>query len=185
MTSVVGGRLIQVGSSLVRFDSRERRAREGGRADGAASTGSPSNSTTAMGDETLNGVLRNVFTEFLAGDFEIIRVFVNALNEGNPGLNLGEETIDNLEGAFRRVREVVLSGSRSLFYPFRSSTDLAPSPPFPPPSLSIFPPPTSPPPTPPHLTRPTTGGQKYLRLIRFELIRLYQLQSDLRSLSYF
>jgi hypothetical protein len=113
-----------------------------------------------MGDETLNGVLRNVFTEvnlsserwcpfqrvrrstllslssrqFLAGDFEMIRVFVSeltilallcktervsetdplltladALNEGNPGLNLGEETIDNLEGAFRRVREVVLS----------------------------------------------------------------------------
>lgn len=33
----------------------------------------------------------------------------DALNDGSPGLNLGDETIDNLEGAFRRVREVVLS----------------------------------------------------------------------------
>lgn len=30
-----------------------------------------------MGDETLNGVLRSVFTEFLDGDFEMIRVFVS------------------------------------------------------------------------------------------------------------
>lgn len=37
--------------------------------------------------------------------------FLDALNEGNPGLNLGEEAVDSLEGAFRRVREVVLSAS--------------------------------------------------------------------------
>ncbi|SCV70202.1 BQ2448_1596 [Microbotryum intermedium] len=111
-------------------------------------------------DETLNGVLRNVFTEvssnyipilyfyynltfsnirtqFLAGDFEMIRVFVNALNDGNPGLNLGEEAVDNLEGAFRKVREVLLS------------------------------------------------GQKYMRIVKFELIRLYEIQHSLRSLGYF
>ncbi|KAK4055350.1 hypothetical protein OIO90_003188 [Microbotryomycetes sp. JL221] len=97
----------------------------------------PKDGSAGLGDETLNGVLRSVFTEFLNGDFEMIRVFVNALNEGNPGLNLGDETVDSLEGAFRRVREVLLS------------------------------------------------GQKYMRLIRFELIRLYQIQADLRSLSYF
>lgn len=90
-----------------------------------------------MNDETLNGVLRNVFNEFLAGDFEMIRAFVNAMNEGNPGLNLGDEAVDNLEGVFKRVREVILS------------------------------------------------GQKYLRVIRFELIRLYEIQHNLRSLSYF
>ncbi|KDE04367.1 hypothetical protein MVLG_05159 [Microbotryum lychnidis-dioicae p1A1 Lamole] len=89
------------------------------------------------GDETLNGVLRNVFTEFLAGDFEMIRVFVNALNDGNPGLNLGDEAVDNLEGAFRKVREVLLS------------------------------------------------GQKYMRIVKFELIRLYEIQHSLRSLGYF
>ncbi|KAM0750818.1 DnaJ-domain-containing protein [Meredithblackwellia eburnea MCA 4105] len=93
--------------------------------------------TSHTGDETLNGVLRNVFTEFINGDFEMIRVFVNALNDGNPGLNLGDEAVDNLEGAFRRVREIVLS------------------------------------------------GQKYLRLIKFELIRLYEIQHSLRALSYF
>ncbi|KAK4047332.1 hypothetical protein OIV83_005510 [Microbotryomycetes sp. JL201] len=97
----------------------------------------PKDGSAGLGDETLNGVLRSVFTEFLNGDFEMIRVFVNALNEGNPGLNLGDETVDSLEGAFRRVREVLLS------------------------------------------------GQKYMRLIRFELIRLYQIQSNLRALSYF
>ncbi|KAM0790910.1 hypothetical protein ACM66B_004217 [Microbotryomycetes sp. NB124-2] len=106
----------------------------GGRSFDAAT---PKDGSAGLGDETLNGVLRSVFTEFLNGDFEMIRVFVNALNEGNPGLNLGDETVDSLEGAFRRVREVLLS------------------------------------------------GQKYMRLIRFELIRLYQIQSDLRALSYF
>lgn len=111
----------------------------------------------------------------------ILSYMADALNEGNPGLNLGEETIDNLEGAFRRVREVVLSefrlGSSGFFCPLTSLSH--PSCPFPPCAWSS-----------PHLPSPSStkqlaGGQKYLRLIRFELIRLYQLQSDLRSLSYF
>ncbi|GAA5839530.1 hypothetical protein JCM9279_005969 [Rhodotorula babjevae] len=99
--------------------------------------GSPSATSEGLADETLNGVLRNVVNEFLNGDFEMIRVFATALNEGNPSLNLGEETVDSVEGAFRRVREVLLS------------------------------------------------GQRYLRLIKFELIRLYEIQSALRSLGYF
>ncbi|TNY17333.1 hypothetical protein DMC30DRAFT_406111 [Rhodotorula diobovata] len=99
--------------------------------------GSPSAAAEGMADETLNGVLRNVINEFLNGDFEMIRVFATALNEGNPSLNLGDETVDSVEGAFRRVREVLLS------------------------------------------------GQRYLRLIKFELIRLYEIQSALRSLGYF
>ncbi|BGP17496.1 hypothetical protein JCM10213_004408 [Rhodosporidiobolus nylandii] len=90
-----------------------------------------------LGDETLNGVLRGVINEFLNGDFEMIRVFVTALNEGNPGLNLGDEAVDNIEGAFKRVREALLA------------------------------------------------GQRYLRLIKFELIRLYEIQHSLRTLSYF
>ncbi|CEQ41249.1 SPOSA6832_02952, partial [Sporobolomyces salmonicolor] len=106
----------------------------GGRCDLGA-TGN--NSADGLGDETLNGVLRSVINEFLNGDFEMIRVFVTALNEGNPGLNLGDEAVDNLEGAFRRAREVLLA------------------------------------------------GQRYVRLIRFELIRLYEIQHHLRALSYF
>ncbi|GAA5889997.1 hypothetical protein JCM6882_009193 [Rhodosporidiobolus microsporus] len=99
--------------------------------------GSPSAGPSDLGDETLNGVLRSVINEFLNGDFEMIRVFVTALNEGNPGLNLGDEAVDNLEGAFKRVREALLA------------------------------------------------GQRYLRLIKFELIRLYEIQHSLRTLSYF
>jgi len=76
--------------------------------------------------------------QFLNGDFEMIRVFASAssaafplvantprgqpadcgrlfhaaaLNEGNPSLNLGDETVDSVEGAFRRVREVLLCAS--------------------------------------------------------------------------
>ncbi|BGP41317.1 hypothetical protein JCM10449v2_005294 [Rhodotorula kratochvilovae] len=99
--------------------------------------GSPSAASDGLADETLNGVLRNVINEFLNGDFEMIRVFATALNEGNPRLNLGDDTVDSVEGAFRRVREVLLS------------------------------------------------GQRYLRLIKFELIRLYEIQSSLRALGYF
>ena len=64
-------------------------------------------------------------------------MFVNALNEGQPGLNLGDETVENLEGVFRRLREILLAGHR------------------------------------------------YLRVVKFELIRLYEIQHSLRSLSYF
>ncbi|KAH8929507.1 hypothetical protein BT69DRAFT_1292513 [Atractiella rhizophila] len=73
----------------------------------------------------------------LEGDFEMVRALVRALNEGNPALNIGEEAIESLEGAFRRVRDMILS------------------------------------------------GQKYLRIVRFELIRLYEIQHSLRQLSYF
>ncbi|GAA6043376.1 hypothetical protein JCM8097_005290 [Rhodosporidiobolus ruineniae] len=97
----------------------------------------PTAGTPDLADETLNGVLWSVVTEFLNGDFEMIRVFVTALNEGNPSLNLGDEAVDNIEGAFKRVREAMLS------------------------------------------------GQRYLRLIKFELIRLYEIQHSLRALSYF
>ncbi|GAA5997822.1 hypothetical protein JCM5350_005778, partial [Sporobolomyces pararoseus] len=103
-------------------------------------TAGPSMSSAADGaaaDETLNGVLRSVINEFLNGDFEMIRVFVTALNEGSPGLNLGEDAIDNLESAFRKAREVLLA------------------------------------------------GQKYALLLKFSLIRMYEIQISLRRLSYF
>lgn len=94
-------------------------------------------SVSGMGDETLHGVLYQLFLEFMDGDFEMIRALVNALNEGNPGLNLGDDAIETLETAFRRMRELLLA------------------------------------------------GKKYVKVVQFELIRLYELQQQLRSLSYF
>ncbi|CAG8505244.1 8831_t:CDS:2 [Funneliformis mosseae] len=132
-------------------------------------------SVSGMGDETLHGVLYQLFLEFMDGDFEMIRAlvseymrtnsiftaettgldvtppdnesflisraqiiaFIDALNEGNPGLNLGDDAIETLETAFRRMRELLLA------------------------------------------------GKKYVKVVQFELIRLYELQQQLRSLSYF
>ncbi|PWN45071.1 DnaJ-domain-containing protein [Ceraceosorus guamensis] len=109
-----------------------------GRADYAQAMDASSHAAAnGAGDETLNSVLYSVFCEFLEGDFEMIRVLVNAMNEGNPGLNLGEEAVDSIEGAFRRLRHMMLAGKR------------------------------------------------YLGVIRFELIRLYEIQHSLRQLSYF
>ncbi|KAE8210200.1 hypothetical protein CF327_g5900 [Tilletia walkeri] len=123
-----------------------------GRTDFAAAMNSPSGSSAfaaatgagfggpgaaSSSEETLNGVLYSVFCEFMEGDFEMIRVLVNALNEGSPGVNLGNEAVDSLEGAFRRLRKILLA------------------------------------------------GKKYLTIIRFELIRLYEIQHSLRQLSYF
>lgn len=61
-----------------------------------------------VNEETLNGVLYSVFCEFMEGDFEMVRVMINALNEGNPGLDLGDDAVENLEGAFRKMRAVVM-----------------------------------------------------------------------------
>ncbi|CAO1621012.1 unnamed protein product [Sympodiomycopsis kandeliae] len=92
---------------------------------------------SGLADDTLNGVLYSVFCEFMEGDFEMIRVMVNALNDGNPSMNLGDDAVDSIEGALRRLREVMLAGRR------------------------------------------------YLSVIKFELIRLYEIQHSLRQLSYF
>lgn len=37
-----------------------------------------------------------------------------ALNDGHPGLNLGEDAIDSLEGVFARMRSIVLCTSPFL-----------------------------------------------------------------------
>lgn len=94
----------------------------------------------AAGEDTLNSVLYSVFCEFMEGDFEMIRVLVNALNnESTPGggIHLGDDAVDSIEAAFSRLRDIMLAGKR------------------------------------------------YLSIIRFELIRLYEIQHSLRQLSYF
>jgi len=90
-----------------------------------------------MGDETLHGVLYQLFLEFMDGDFEMIRALVNALNEGNPNLNLGDDWIENMEHVFGRIRELLLA------------------------------------------------GKKYIKIVQYELITLYDIQQELRALSYF
>ncbi|KAL1914952.1 uncharacterized protein VTP21DRAFT_7868 [Calcarisporiella thermophila] len=89
------------------------------------------------GEDTLNHVLHQIFNEFMEGDFEIIREFIYTLNRHSPGLNLGEDGIELLEAALRRLRELLLV------------------------------------------------GQKYMNIVRFEVIRIYDLQQELRGLSYF
>ncbi|CAG8616400.1 16498_t:CDS:2 [Acaulospora colombiana] len=89
-------------------------------------------SVNGTGDETLHGVLYQMFLEFMDGDFEMIRALVS-----NPGLNLGDDAIETLETAFRRMRELLLA------------------------------------------------GKKYVKIVQFELIRLYEIQQQLRALSYF
>lgn len=91
-----------------------------GRSDLAAAlnesaTGANGAGAGMAGEETLNSVLYSVFCEFLDGDFQMIRVLVNALNESNPGLNLGEDAVDNIEGAFAKLRELMM-GEFSLYW---------------------------------------------------------------------
>lgn len=38
----------------------------------------------------------------------MVRVLVEALNASNPGLNLGEEAIEGIESALRRLRSMLL-----------------------------------------------------------------------------
>ena len=67
-----------------------------------------------FGDETLHGVLYTMYCEFLEkGDFEMVRVLVEALNASNPGLNLGDDAIEGIEGALRRLRGILLGESRT------------------------------------------------------------------------
>lgn len=48
-----------------------------------------------------------------------------ALNESNPGLDVGDETVENVEGVFRRLRELLLGtallSSASLLHLLMSS----------------------------------------------------------------
>ncbi|CAJ0758287.1 2578_t:CDS:2 [Entrophospora sp. SA101] len=64
-------------------------------------------SVNGTGDDTLHGVL---YQE----NFEMIRSLVNALNEGNPELNLGEDTIETIETVFRAMRETFLAGKKYI-----------------------------------------------------------------------
>jgi hypothetical protein len=126
---------------------------------------------TDFGEETLRSVLSTMYCEFLEkGDFEMVRVLVEALNASNPGLNLGEEAIEGIEGALKRLRSMLLC--ESSFLSMRQTLLLLRD----------------------CITRlelmqclgmVRAAGAKHFRIVKFELIRLYEIQHDLRQLSYF
>lgn len=79
-------------------------------------------------EDTFDGVLSVVLTDFMKGDFEMIRTFLrtlyelallclfldlsippDAVSEINPNLNLHDDTIESVIGTFRKLRGVVLS----------------------------------------------------------------------------
>lgn len=60
-------------------------------------------------DETLKGVLLSVFSEFLEGDFEMIRTLLRAIGDLNPSLELGDDGINSVLSVLLTVRERVLS----------------------------------------------------------------------------
>ncbi|KAI7851914.1 hypothetical protein BDC45DRAFT_514627 [Circinella umbellata] len=88
-------------------------------------------------NDTLQRVLHQLFIEMMDGEFQTMRAFIHALNETNPGMHISEDAIIQIELAFRKMRELLLS------------------------------------------------THTYYKVIQFELMRLYELQQDLRRLSYF
>jgi hypothetical protein len=59
-------------------------------------------------DEKTAGLSIVPYNEFFLISRAQIIAFIDALNEGNPGLNLGDDAIETLETAFRRMRDVLL-----------------------------------------------------------------------------
>ncbi|KAG1799516.1 DnaJ domain-containing protein [Suillus variegatus] len=60
-------------------------------------------------DETLKGVLMSVFSEFLEGDFEMIRTLLRAIGDLNPSLELGDDGVNSVLSVLLSVRERVLT----------------------------------------------------------------------------
>ncbi|KAG8807259.1 hypothetical protein FRC17_004549, partial [Serendipita sp. 399] len=92
--------------------------------------------TRKEADDTFDGVLQMLFTDFMSGDFEIIRLALITIKEVNPALKLEDETVDSIITGFRKLREVVL------------------------------------------------GTRTYVRVLRLELLHLYDIQYSLRQLPY-
>lgn len=88
-------------------------------------------------NDTLQRVLHQLFNEMLEGEFQTLRTFIYALNETNSGLHITDDAVQQIELAFKRMKEL-----------FQST-------------------------------------RQYYKVIQFELLRLYELQHELRQLSYF
>ncbi|KAI9276087.1 hypothetical protein BY458DRAFT_585728 [Sporodiniella umbellata] len=88
-------------------------------------------------NETLQRVLQQVFNEMLEGESQTLKTFIYALNETSSSFHITEDAIQQIELAFKKMREL-----------FQST-------------------------------------RQYYQVIQFELLRLYELQYELRQLSYF
>ncbi|KAI8391009.1 uncharacterized protein BYT42DRAFT_610274 [Radiomyces spectabilis] len=88
-------------------------------------------------NDTLQRVLHQLFEEMMEGEFQTMRAFIHALNENNPGVQISEDAVLQIELAFAKMRNLCQS------------------------------------------------THQYYKVIQFELMRLYELQQELRSLSYF
>ena len=84
-------------------------------------------------EETFRGVILGVFNDFLDGDLEVIRTllsqcpttvstiltlisfYLDAVNDINPSIKLGEEGINSVLGALQAIRERALS-DHPFFY---------------------------------------------------------------------
>lgn len=86
-------------------------------------------------EDTFRGVILGVFNDFLDGDLEVIRTLLSlcptivptmliltsslaAVNDVNPSIKLGEESINSVLGVLQAIRERALSDyALSSFYP--------------------------------------------------------------------
>ncbi|RKP11475.1 DnaJ domain-containing protein, partial [Piptocephalis cylindrospora] len=89
---------------------------------------------SANSEETLSNALSQIFSEFMAGDFDNLMQIVEFINTQNPELGINQ---DGARRFFTQVRDVVVLAG------------------------------------------------KYLSVAKFEVIRLYEIQQELRALSYF
>lgn len=80
-----------------------------------------------------------------------------SINETNPSLNFGDDATENLLHALCNIREVIICKSLELALMHKLLKCWA----------------------------YCLAGQQHFRLVKFELMRLYEIQHSLRQLSYF
>ncbi|EIN04958.1 DnaJ-domain-containing protein [Punctularia strigosozonata HHB-11173 SS5] len=60
-------------------------------------------------DQTFRSVVVGVFNEFLDGDLEMVRTLLKSVNDLNPGLRLGEDSIDAVLESLHSIRKRALT----------------------------------------------------------------------------
>lgn len=88
------------------YDRESRQSRPASTAN-TTSASNPS-SPTISGETTFRGAVLCILSEFLHGDFQLVRRLLGALGRQYPGL-VNDETIASLESSFARMRELVLT----------------------------------------------------------------------------
>jgi len=66
-------------------------------------------------EDTFKGVVVGVLNDFLDGDLEITRSFLRALNDVNPSLSIGEDTLNSMLATLQSLRERALTCRTCLF----------------------------------------------------------------------